>query len=220
MRDGRPGPVIARLLDAVPEVLWRILGVLFFSGVIAYRFVQQRPSPRSDTLEVAIFWVETSVYALIVLGYLRRTAPRERAATPLEVVLPLLGGPAPFALLLAHWHPLVDERAILALFLAGGLLSAVSYAFLGGSFSILVEARELRASGPYRLVRHPVYLGQLLSATGSVLGRFAWWSVALGLAFASIQVARAVLEERKLGGAVPGYAEYRARTWMFVPFIF
>jgi protein-S-isoprenylcysteine O-methyltransferase Ste14 len=186
---------------------------VFFGGVVAYRFFYKyEPSP--------VFWIETSVFALIVLGYLRRTPPRERAATPLEVVLPLLGGPAPFALLVADWHPLVDQRAIVALWLAGASLSAVSYAFLGGSFSILVEARELRSGGPYRFVRHPVYLGQIIAATGSVLGRFVWWNVALGVAFAAIQVARAVLEERKLLAAVPGYAEYRARTWMFVPFTF
>jgi protein-S-isoprenylcysteine O-methyltransferase Ste14 len=200
------------LLDLIPEFLWRLVGVLFFAGVVAFRFARQySPTP--------IFWVETLVYALIVLGYARRTPPRERAATPLEVVLPLLGGPAPFLLLLPDWQPLVAEPVVLGLFLAGGLLSAVSYAFLGGSFSILVEARELRACGPYRLVRHPVYLGQLLSATGSVLGRFVWWNVVLGAVFAAIQIARAVLEERKLLGAVPGYAEYRARTRMFVPFI-
>ena len=82
-----------------------------------------------------------------------------------------------------------------------------------------MSSRALRASGPYRWVRHPVYLGQLIAAVGVVLGRFAWWNALLGAAFAAVQIGRAVLEERKLLRATPGYAEYRARTWMLVPFV-
>lgn len=193
------------------DALWRALGVAFFLAVIAWRVAKYEPAP--------IWWVETGVYVLIVVGYLRRTKARERAATFAEVALPLIGAPAPFVLLQAEWNPVVSDRVYMAILLAGGALAVVSYAFLGGSFSILVEARELRSRGPYRLVRHPVYLGQIIAATGVVLGRFVWWSALAGLAFAGVQVARAVLEERKLLRATPGYAEYRSRTWMLVPFI-
>jgi len=195
------------------ELAWRVLGAVFFLGVIAWRLGWWWDGGS------AVFWVETSVYALIVLAYVRRTPAYERAHGALEVLLPLVGAVAPFALLAAPWRPVVSERAYVALLLAGGGLAAVSYAFLGGSFAILVEARALRASGPYRFVRHPIYLGQLIAATGVFLGRCVFWEGLVLAAFASVQVARAVLEERKLLRATPGYAEYRARTWMLVPFV-
>lgn len=216
--DGGAGAPPVLPLEQIPERVWQALGVVFFGGVIAYRF-HAKYDPAALPWAKAIFWAETAVYGLIVLGYLRRTPPRERAATWSELLLPLVGGPAPFVLLVAPPAPVVREEVILALLLAGALLVSASYFFLGGSFSILVEARELRTGGPYRLVRHPVYLGQLVAALGVVLLRFVWWNALLGIAFAAVQVARAVLEERKLVRAVPGYAEYRARTWMLVPFI-
>jgi len=206
------GRRIELALDRLPETAWKALGAAFFAGVITWRAVF-RFDPRP------IWWVETSVYALIVVGYLRRTPPRERAARWYEVLLPLLGGPAPFLFFLTPWNPIVSDPVLVGLFLAGGVLTAVSYAFLGGSFSILVEARELKTGGPYRLVRHPVYLGQILTTTGSVLARFVWWNALIFAAFVAIQIARAFLEERKLLAATPGYAEYRARTWMLVPLI-
>jgi protein-S-isoprenylcysteine O-methyltransferase Ste14 len=156
-------------------------------------------------------------------------AALERASEWYEIALPPIGGVFPF-LLLAPWaytshdpwlarHEVVDARALVAIILAGDLLMAVSYAFLGGSFSILVDARPLRDGGPYRLVRHPVYLAQFLTTLGVALDRLSPVEGGLWLLFVAIQVTRARLEEKKLEKATPGYAEYRARTWMFLPFI-
>jgi protein-S-isoprenylcysteine O-methyltransferase Ste14 len=115
--------------------------------------------------------------------------------------------------------PACDVRLLAALVLVGDLFVAVSYACLGGSFSILVEARPLKDRGPYRFIRHPVYLGQLVTFLGVALARFAPVEMTIYAAFFAVQVTRAILEERKLSRATPGYADYRAKTWMFVPFV-
>jgi protein-S-isoprenylcysteine O-methyltransferase Ste14 len=76
------------------------------------------------------------------------------------------------------------------------------------SFSITVEARALVTRGPYRLVRHPVYLGEAVSAAAVALWRPSAANLALALLFAALQLWRARMEERKLARAFP--AEFRA----------
>ena len=49
---------------------------------------------------------------------------------------------------------------------AGAAFSIYSLLYLRLNFSILPEARGLTTSGPYRIVRHPVYLGEILGAIG------------------------------------------------------
>src|SRR4051794_15104946 len=49
-------------------------------------------------------------------------------------------------------------------FLAGLALASAALVTLGRSFALLPRGRPLVASGPYRLVRHPAYLGELVVA--------------------------------------------------------
>src|SRR5581483_2107098 len=92
-----------RSAPSMNELAWRVLGAVFFLGVIAWRLGWWWDGGS------AVFWVETSVYALIVLAYVRRTPAYERAHGALEVLLPLVGAVAPFALLAAPWRPVVSE---------------------------------------------------------------------------------------------------------------
>ncbi len=75
----------------------------------------------------------------------------------------------------------------------------------------------LRADGPYRFVRHPIYAGLLLAALGLTA---AAGSVVAVLAFAALLVwltLKARFEERLLAARFPGYLEYARRTPRFVP---
>jgi protein-S-isoprenylcysteine O-methyltransferase Ste14 len=66
--------------------------------------------------------------------------------------------------------------------------------------------------GPYRFVRHPMYVGAIFMYAGTPL---VWGSVAaLGISSAIILlfVWRTVLEDRMLQRELPGYVEYAART--------
>jgi protein-S-isoprenylcysteine O-methyltransferase Ste14 len=90
-----------------------------------------------------------------------------------------------------------------------------------GNFNIRPEPREggaLVTHGPYRWVRHPMYLAVLLAMAALCVAGDAWqW--ALWGALLAVLAAKAAREEKGLAVAHPGYAGYRARTRAILPFV-
>ena len=107
--------------------------------------------------------------------------------------------------------------------ITGILLIALGYAFAGWAlaenrfFSSMVRIQTDRGhvvcdSGPYRIVRHPGYAGNLLAMPGMVLALdSAWTLIPVGLALV-VAVIRTVLEDRTLQEELPGYREYTSRV--------
>jgi protein-S-isoprenylcysteine O-methyltransferase Ste14 len=71
---------------------------------------------------------------------------------------------------------------------------------------------ELVERGPYRFLRHPIYVGGFLFFAGLSLV-FSVYALALTAVLAGFWVAKARLEERHLAERFPEYADYRRRTW-------
>lgn len=89
--------------------------------------------------------------------------------------------------------------------------------YLRQSFSLIPAARELVTSGPYRLVRHPIYAAYLFTYVGVLLNRF---TVPLALAVASwtgLILLRIRYEEMVLTSAFPEYVDYRKRVGGLFP---
>jgi protein-S-isoprenylcysteine O-methyltransferase Ste14 len=79
---------------------------------------------------------------------------------------------------------------------------------------------ELVTSGPYRLVRHPIYSGILLASVGTAVALSWFWLAVVGLAGIYF-IYSATVEERYLTREFPdAYTAYRRSTKMLVPFLF
>ena len=89
-----------------------------------------------------------------------------------------------------------------------------------GRIAIKVE-HQLIKSGPYRLLRHPIYTGLLAVYAGPMLVTGEWLAV-IGFAMAFFAYWRKIrLEEATLGVAFgQDYAAYRRETWALVPGLF
>lgn len=79
---------------------------------------------------------------------------------------------------------------------------------------------ELVTSGPYRLVRHPIYSGILIGVVGTAVALSWLWMLAVVLAGVYFGYS-ATVEERYMSAQFPDtYPAYRRSTKMLVPFIF
>ena len=110
---------------------------------------------------------------------------------------------------------LVFAGDVVALVSAAWMLASILV--LGRCFGVLPEARGLVTRGPYRLVRHPLYLGELGTCAGLVIAAPSAWNLAVAAAFAGAQGVRMYLEERALANEFPEYVVYRKRTPRLFP---
>jgi len=91
----------------------------------------------------------------------------------------------------------------------GGVAFGVgSVICLGMSFSFRPEARRLCQRGPYRLVRHPIYLAEILVTMGALVANPRMTMVGGELVFIFLQIVRIRAEEQLLGRALPDYREF------------
>jgi protein-S-isoprenylcysteine O-methyltransferase Ste14 len=74
------------------------------------------------------------------------------------------------------------------------------------------------SSGPYAIVRHPMYSGAILFFIGAPLLLCSWWGLLMAPLFAVLFAIRARIEERTLLAGLPGYADYtRQVRYRLVP---
>jgi protein-S-isoprenylcysteine O-methyltransferase Ste14 len=74
------------------------------------------------------------------------------------------------------------------------------------------EGQKVIDTGPYALVRHPMYLGSAIMYLFSPLALGSAWAVIPALVMVPVLVARIISEEKLLSVELPGYAEYTQKV--------
>ena len=152
----------------------------------------------------------------------KAAARRESRGSQLSYNLPLLAGAVLFATRRRGRRSSAARRGIGAAGVAVGLGFAVAArAQIGRNWSGTVtvkQGHELVQTGPYRLVRHPIYTGLLLAFLGTAVARGDGRGLA-GLLLAAASFLRKIgVEERFMAERFPReYPGYRARTPALVP---
>ncbi len=162
-------------------------------------------------------------YALIIFLYFLRSSARSTLKSWASKVIAVMATFSPFSISILNnnisYNPAIVIVANLIM-IFGIFFSIWALFVLGKNFSIIPQARNLVQSGPYRMVRHPLYLGEMVSVLGVVLARFTASTVAVLFLLISCQVYRAIQEENLLGGIFPEYKSYCLRTARFIPGVF
>jgi protein-S-isoprenylcysteine O-methyltransferase Ste14 len=141
----------------------------------------------------------------------------------LQFVLILLVLLSPVTVLSSTRFSAAFRLAGVGLMVGGIVLGAESLRRLRPSLTAsgaLKSEGTLVTSGPYRLVRHPVYTAQMLFTLGWSLAFGGWLTAICALLLAILLNFKGLGEERRLLQRFPEYREYRTRTRRFIPLIY
>jgi protein-S-isoprenylcysteine O-methyltransferase Ste14 len=84
----------------------------------------------------------------------------------------------------------------------------------------VMDGQRVVASGPYAIVRHPMYAAALVMLAGTPVALGSWWGLLALVPMTFAVVWRLLEEERYLERALPGYAAYRRRVrYRLLPFV-
>jgi protein-S-isoprenylcysteine O-methyltransferase Ste14 len=109
-----------------------------------------------------------------------------------------------------------QARGPLWLSLPGMALALWALFALGFSFSVAPEDRGIAQRGPYRYMRHPMYLGEALACLGVVAASFSARNVLVFVSLCALWLIRIGWEER----VVDDYGAYAQRVrWRLIPFV-
>ena len=166
----------------------------------------------------------------------RATSEKTLNAKPWDKVLsPLMAISLTFPLVIVAgldhrygWTPLFSTW----LHILGLFIIALGYAFAAWAlienrfFSSTVHIQKDRGhsvcdSGPYRIVRHPGYAGNLLALPGIIMALNSIWTLIPAVAALVIGVIRTALEDKTLHEELPGYRDYAQRIrYRLIPWIY
>ena len=116
------------------------------------------------------------------------------------------------------WLTVISLAAVLA-----GYLLALWVMMVNRFASRLIEVQpnqQVISSGPYRIVRHPMYLGAVIMFVFSSLALGSYWALPAFAATIPFYVFRLLNEEKVLFKELPGYAEYCLQTrFHLIPYV-
>jgi protein-S-isoprenylcysteine O-methyltransferase Ste14 len=165
----------------------------------------------------SLFWMASEGVVVVLLVFRRPT--RSVSRRPWDWLAGIAGS---FLVLLVRptGGTAVADAAGFALQLFGTVFQVYGKVVLGRSFGIVAANRGVVSSGPYRLVRHPIYLGYLVTHAGFLLSNTSVRNVAIYAAAYVFQFARICAEERVL--AQDGeYREYlRSVRYRLIPGVY
>ena len=119
-------------------------------------------------------------------------------------------------------HDAVLEGIGLGLFLLGLAVAVWARIYLGGNWGMPMTQKdnpELVTTGPYHLIRHPIYSGILLAMVGTAIAVSVYWLIA-AVVIGGYFIYSATVEERYMAERFPDtYPGYKRSTKMLVPFL-
>ena len=217
----------SRVYDLVMRV--PLLGYAIFFATLQMagfsRYLHEADAARPLAVHAIGMVMRLSTIAFLLLlaaATILRARPTGKARGLEPRISALIGAFLVYAILLFPRRELsvTAEMVSTLLVLFGSAAAIYTLLRLGRSFSMMAEARRLVTSGPYRLVRHPLYLAEELAIIGLSMQFFSAATAFVLAVQIAFQLRRMHNEEAVLTESFPEYAAYRQRTARLLPGIY
>jgi len=164
---------------------------------------------------IGFLWL---VAAVVIL----RTRPSAKATGLEPRISALIGSFTTYAIVLFPRRELSLplELTSTVLVLIGTVGAVVALSQLGRSFSVMAESRRLVTTGPYRFVRHPLYLTEQIAIVGMFIQFASVWTALLLALQIVCQLRRMDNEEAVLTASFPEYDVYSQTTARLIPGVY
>lgn len=198
----------------------QLLGGMWFMLLalgVAFRIGSSGNDPWPSLLSsvcLAVFYV--------LLGLLTITRPPARAQANgrLPRIAAFVGTYMPWTIaFFGETDKALPNLASTACVLIGMIMMLVTIRHLGRSFSLVPQARNVVQTGPYRWIKHPLYLAEEIAVLGVVLRSPTPLTAVLLVLHIGVQVCRIYYEEDLLRRNCPEYSSYEASRWRVVPYV-
>ena len=192
---------------------WKIKDVILAIMFVCWGVARIVSCPEDSRFSIPTLTPAVLQWVVAVLFLFRGKAERDgdKLALSATAISLLLGGVLVSLLPIKPW--LILGVSIFAL---GAAVTVISLSTLGGSFAIFPARRTLKTGGPYRLIRHPAYLGETVMLLGVALTVGSPLGWALMAASIAAFVFRIQGEERVWN--TPEFAAYQQQTpWRLIP---
>jgi protein-S-isoprenylcysteine O-methyltransferase Ste14 len=184
-------------------------------------FIQTDASVLPATLVLrTLAHISTLVFlALLVVAFVVRQVPQRTAPGFYPRFVAVAGTYLGTVIVMLPPQELSSELYLISLLMiiSGTVVAISAVLALGRSISILPEARRLVTWGPYALVRHPLYLGEIIAIFGIALQYLLPWALLLAALVCALQFLRMKNEERILVKVFPEYENYMVATARLMP---
>ena len=195
------------------EVLMKTMATIAL-GCFAMRVFQNFMATRNS---VPLLLLVSECITIFLVIFARFTDTRD--FSPIPVIATIMGTFYFFAIVLGGGVPLISENMSAAILVIAICWQIYAKVYLGRSFGLLPACRTVIDTGPYRIVRHPLYLGYFVGHMAFLLNNFSIWNVEVFTALYILQFIRIYYEERTLSKNKQ-YLEYKNRVkYRFIPFI-
>ena len=159
-------------------------------------------------------------YLLLALLILTRSPAKAQSEGLLPKIAAFVGTYLPWTItFFGKTHHTLPNLASTVLVLTGAIMMLVTIRHLGRSFSLVPQARSVVQTGPYRWIKHPLYLAEEITVTGVVLQYLSPITVMILFLHIAIQICRILYEEDLLRRTLPEYSRYEQSRWRLIPYV-
>jgi protein-S-isoprenylcysteine O-methyltransferase Ste14 len=185
------------------DLVERIALVLFF-GALAWRLLRSWIDTGS-LVSLILLVSEASVVAFVLI----RRSTTDVSMRPADWFIALLGTTAPLLVSPTGGEALASDLVCVPLILMGLGVQIAAKLTLRRSFGVVAANRGVKIGGPYRVVRHPMYAGYILTQVAFLLTYPSLWNAAVYVVAFAFQIGRILAEERVLSRD-PSYQAFTA----------